>query len=289
MNFSYLTEGVTYTTNNIPKIIHQTWKNDRIPDNWKISNEKWREFHPDWKYMLWTDDLITEYMHEKHPEFLSIYKKYPYNIQRADAMRYFILYDYGGVYSDLDMYPLENIEKYIEDVRASSFFIFSANSACFTNSFMISQKGAPIWLEVQKKLREKVPWYAFGKHLHVMLSTGPLMLDWVLRNSNESYSVLPRLKFNPYAETEIGTDKPGTVIKSLMGKSWHSFDSTVYDVINGNKVFFITLGIAIIFLVIGLAIYLTITYYRLRHMKCDKVIDYCYNPMNTSLENIDVS
>jgi len=34
----------------------------------------------------------------KFPWFLDTYKSYPYGIQRADALRYFVLYEYGGVY-----------------------------------------------------------------------------------------------------------------------------------------------------------------------------------------------
>jgi hypothetical protein len=35
---------------------------------------------------------------EKFPWFLESWLKYPYNIQRADVLRYFVLYEYGGIY-----------------------------------------------------------------------------------------------------------------------------------------------------------------------------------------------
>ena len=35
--------------------------------------------------------------------FLAPYRSYPYDIQRADAIRYFILYEFGGLYLDLDI------------------------------------------------------------------------------------------------------------------------------------------------------------------------------------------
>jgi hypothetical protein len=38
--------------------------------------------------------LITE----KFPWFLDTYKAYPHNIQRADVLRYFVLYEFGGIY-----------------------------------------------------------------------------------------------------------------------------------------------------------------------------------------------
>ncbi len=285
MDLTYLTENINYTSNHIPKIIHQTWKDEEIPDHWKISNQKWKELHPDWKYMLWTDKLIDQYMNESHADYYDLFKKYPYNIQRVDMMRYFILYDFGGVYSDLDIYPLENIEPHIQDLGVQALFVFSANFSVFTNAFMISQKGSPIWLEVHQKLREKIPWWAFGKHLHVMTSTGPMMLDSVLRNSNQSYGVLPRLKFNACAENEIGDPKPGAVLHSLVGNSWHAFDSTLYNLINGNKVLFIILAVLIFILIIVFLIYFGIIYYRFTSVKRSKIIKYCNDPLNINPTN----
>lgn len=42
-------------------------------------------------------------LQETFPWFLPTFLAYPYQIQRVDAIRYFILYHYGGVYMDLDM------------------------------------------------------------------------------------------------------------------------------------------------------------------------------------------
>ena len=38
---------------NIPKIIHQTWKDNNIPEKWKLSQTMWQKHHPDWQYILW--------------------------------------------------------------------------------------------------------------------------------------------------------------------------------------------------------------------------------------------
>ena len=42
-------------------------------------------------------------MNKEYSSFLPVYESYPYNIQRVDAARYFILYHFGGVYLDLDI------------------------------------------------------------------------------------------------------------------------------------------------------------------------------------------
>lgn len=38
----------------------------------------------------------------RYPWFLDTFDGYPFPIQRADAIRYFVLAHYGGVYLDLD-------------------------------------------------------------------------------------------------------------------------------------------------------------------------------------------
>ncbi|RAK90422.1 hypothetical protein BO79DRAFT_143417, partial [Aspergillus costaricaensis CBS 115574] len=42
---------------------------------------------------------------------LLIYKRYPYNIQRADIIRLLIIYSKSNIYSDLDISP--KLAKYI--------------------------------------------------------------------------------------------------------------------------------------------------------------------------------
>ena len=36
----------------IPKIIHQTWKNETVPEMWSIAQYSCRDLHPDYKYIV---------------------------------------------------------------------------------------------------------------------------------------------------------------------------------------------------------------------------------------------
>jgi hypothetical protein len=36
----------------IPKIIHQTWKNETIPEAWSIAQYTCRDLHPDYQYIV---------------------------------------------------------------------------------------------------------------------------------------------------------------------------------------------------------------------------------------------
>jgi len=99
----------------IPKIIHQTWSTESIPDEFQLLSDTWKELHPSWEYILWTDKMNRDFIIQHFPDFLGKYDAYPDNIQRVDAVRYFILYHYGGVYIDLDFECLENIEPLLEE------------------------------------------------------------------------------------------------------------------------------------------------------------------------------
>ena len=81
----------------VPKIIHQQWKNTTVPKRFKQWQQKWQKIfpEPEYKYMLWTDASGKKLIEEHYPFFLKTYNEYPFGIQRADSMRYFILHRYG--------------------------------------------------------------------------------------------------------------------------------------------------------------------------------------------------
>lgn len=49
----------------IPKIIHQTWKNDEIPEKWKIAQFTWYALNPRWDMV----DLSLLCSLDYHPDY----------------------------------------------------------------------------------------------------------------------------------------------------------------------------------------------------------------------------
>src|SRR5687768_5764884 len=117
----------------IPKIIHQTWKDNDIPEHWKDSPEAWKLHHPNWEYRFWTDSDLRNLIRDKYPWFLEIYDNYPYPIQRVDAARYFILYTFGGIYSDLDILPNRPFDQLLRE-GSGVFLVSSPNANILTNA-----------------------------------------------------------------------------------------------------------------------------------------------------------
>lgn len=78
-------------------------------DEYRKNLEKWRRMHRDspWQVSILRNrhDGLAEIVKEHFPWFWLTYKGYPKNIQRCDTIRYMLMYQYGGVYSDLDVNP----------------------------------------------------------------------------------------------------------------------------------------------------------------------------------------
>jgi mannosyltransferase OCH1-like enzyme len=215
----------------IPCIIHQTWKNLDVPKEWQISQKGWKEHHPDWIYILWTDEDIFVYISEFHPEFIELFINFPHGIQKADAMRYFVLHDFGGVYSDLDLAPVKNLKEYF-DQGMDLYFLFSPNVNAFTNFIMASAPKEKIWRQIwDRLLHPKMPFWAIGKHLEVYYSTGPFMINDVIMCYPKTIGFLPKSVFAPVEiSEEYGKYTGGDAgVITLNGRSWNSFDSVIIN------------------------------------------------------------
>ena len=96
----------------IPRIIHQSWKVEQVPERWLAYQQSWRTHHPDYEYRLWTDEDNRAFVAEVFPEFLPIYDGYRHAVSRADLARVLVVCHFGGIYADLDceaVRPLDDL------------------------------------------------------------------------------------------------------------------------------------------------------------------------------------
>lgn len=216
----------------IPKIIHQTWKNKTIPDIWKESVESVKKYHKGYKYILWTDESMKRFVKKEYPEFYETYNNYPHPIQRCDAFRFLVLYKYGGIYIDMDIAckkPFTSLLKY------DLVLVKSANYDTLTNSFIISTKENPFMKYCIDHLIEYKDSYSlFGKHLHIMKSTGPFFIDSMANKyklkKRDNYHVLTKKEFSGDCNVcTAGDCEGGEYFTHVPGNSWHSLDSTIYN------------------------------------------------------------
>jgi len=168
----------------IPKIIHQTWKDDNPPAVLKCLSDTWKQQHPDWEYRLWTDDMNRAFISRYFPEFLARYDSYPSGIYRVDAVRYLVLYKLGGVFVDMDFECFRNISPLLQ--HASCVFGCEPAEHCtlhekdliISNAFMGVAPHHPFLEQVYDELMN---YSADTDHPnnHVLETTGPFMLSRV--------------------------------------------------------------------------------------------------------------
>jgi mannosyltransferase OCH1-like enzyme len=94
-----------------PKRIFQTWKEKKIHNAKLLSwQQSWTEKNKNYEYELWDDADNRLFISQYYPDFLPIYDSYDVNIKRVDAVRYFYLLKYGGIYADLDFVCLQSFD-----------------------------------------------------------------------------------------------------------------------------------------------------------------------------------
>ena len=86
----------TFSANTIPRIIHQSWESVNIPSKWQTWSDSWRVKNPDWEWVLWTNEDNRALVAEYAPWFLQTYDALPGEISRADVMRNFYMFFFGG-------------------------------------------------------------------------------------------------------------------------------------------------------------------------------------------------
>lgn len=176
----------------IPKIIHQTWKDNHLPKDFQSLVQTWRSMLPDWEYHLWTDNMNHEFVRSHYPDFLDKYDAYPKNIQRADAIRYLLLQTYGGLYVDLDFECLKpEFVSLLEDVDFMAGKEPYAHARRFgreyivCNALMASVPGHPFMeFVIQRMIKHPSGWNV-RQGRDILDSTGPFLLTDAYRDYSE--------------------------------------------------------------------------------------------------------
>lgn len=98
----------------IPRYIYQTFETQGVTPNMYKATESWRRLNPDYTY-LFLDDTQRQHFLEKYfsERVVKAYRKLIPGAFRADLWRYCMLYEYGGVYTDIDTTCLVGLGKVI--------------------------------------------------------------------------------------------------------------------------------------------------------------------------------
>ncbi|MGW9136562.1 glycosyltransferase [Streptomyces sp. NPDC055681] len=196
-------------------MIHQTWKDTDVSPEWQKWADSWRIHHPGWGYRLWTDADNRAFLQEHYPWFLPVYDGYPEAIMRADAIRYFLLDHFGGLYVDLDFECLKPVTEILDghdlvlgrEPDAHTRLLLARRRGfdrIVGNAFIASRPGHPLWAHVHRRL---VATHKLPSTLDV---TGPFFLTRAIDSAPEPESITvldPEVLYpevSPYATEMFG-------------------------------------------------------------------------------------
>ncbi len=196
----------------IPKLIHQTWKTDAIPDRFKAWSATWSRHNPQWQRRHWSDRALLDFVAQAFPEFLELYCSFAEGVKRADAARYLLLYKFGGVYADIDTECLASLDVLLDEERVVLSLEPSTHwhpiaavrglPHLVFNGVIASPPGHPFWLHVLERLR------ANRLANNILDATGPCLLtaSCLSYQSPKSLYVAPSTLFNGFDRWGVEPD-----------------------------------------------------------------------------------
>jgi len=155
----------------IPKKIHYCWlSGEEIPETLRNYMATWKKFLPEYEFILWDKEKFDVYsvrwVKEAYAE-----KKYAF---AADYIRFYALYNYGGIYLDTDVEVLKTFNPLLQSKSFMGFEYMSIPEAA-----VIGAESGVYWI---KKCLE----YYAGKSFYdskgkIKDLAVPIMMKAVLR------------------------------------------------------------------------------------------------------------
>jgi len=148
-------------------ILPPQYGSNRIHPSTKSNIDKWVNLNPniDLKQIIWTNNDCVKFLGEFNITFgedvLFWFNHEPDGRYKSDIVRLCLLYEYGGIYVDIDQEPLVSMQDYID--FNSVDFVGCSNMGLHnvSNGFIYSKKKSTIIkeniIEIIKRYRENGP------------------------------------------------------------------------------------------------------------------------------------
>ena len=194
----------------IPNIIHHIWMGDKpIPETNILCANSVKEHHPDFEYKLWKDPDVDHLMRTEFAEYYEKFNELPRLIMKIDIFRYFLMYKYGGLYTDMDYFmfkPFDLLQYNV--VIPCNRETESGSPECLGNCIFASKPNHLFWKSLMDSLftidRRKLD---FANDTNVdgsLMGTGPVFVHGMWKNyakSNGDIYIPKRSAFHPPTNT----------------------------------------------------------------------------------------
>ncbi|GJN84236.1 hypothetical protein PLIIFM63780_007792 [Purpureocillium lilacinum] len=135
----------------VPRIIHQVYldgttqmtpANRTIPQELEAARRTCESLHPTWEYKLWHSDEARTFIKSEYPSFLGIYDGLKTAQQRSDALSYFLVRYYGGIYIDMHIHCDANLEPLLFYPAWVAYY----GPGVLSNDIIAGEPGHPFWV-----------------------------------------------------------------------------------------------------------------------------------------------
>ncbi|CAK7567179.1 MAG: hypothetical protein SEPTF4163_005141 [Sporothrix epigloea] len=220
-NTSQATAGPEYA-DRVPAVMHHVVLGSRpaLPA-WMETRQSCLNFHEGWETHYWTDEAAAAFVADKFPHIKAVWDSYPFLIQKVDALRYMVLYEYGGVVLDMDL----RCKRALGPLRRFGFVAIEAVPVGFSSGFMMAERHNPLVGAIVDSLPDYNRRWLGLPYPTVMFSTGCHFASTIhaLQKDRSEYKVLRGPVDNPDMHKLNGA--VSTPIFDHLGSSaWHSFD-----------------------------------------------------------------
>jgi len=239
----------------IPRSIHQIWissiENKEMYKNFRIAANTCVELHSNYNYTLWTHKKILNWLKNEYSWFLPIYKNYQYDMQRIDAMKYILLFHFGGIYIDLDIechvpdLITAMILKNQTDNEPDIIFHMGGEGISANTDIMAAKQFHPFFKLAINRLRSANRWF-YLYHLTIIFSAGPTFLYGIYRK----YPLKENFYFIPNKLLW------GKLVGGVGGGTWYGKDTLFLVFFMNNQIFSCFLLLIIIIVLFYLFRYL---------------------------------
>ena len=214
-----------------PKILHQTWQSYEMPSPIAMCVESMRRVNPGWEHRFTTDADWSAAMNGHEIIDWKSLQRFPTGILKADVFRCVVLYENGGIYSDVDMLALRPLDSLLQAAMESGLVAedtemilttdhrvhcqtLYGNAEILMNNFMVARPKArflKIFLEHLHSLVKD----GFQGNTEPVSRTGPIALTRLVEEHGGveklKIAVIPYFWINPLPDMTL----------SFHGKEWY--------------------------------------------------------------------
>lgn len=211
--------------------------------------KNWQLLNPDWKVQLVTDEDFRKACKTISKECLELYDSFELIHLKIDLGRYVMLYLYGGIYVDMDMYVLRGLEtsnKITElldkasqgihvlglstlNLSMQESFVFVGRPNVINNAMMISSVKNPLlFMCIQTIITKSHKYQNSSTFSKISNSTGPVFInkffskfiDHPLSKTKFHIEVFPHYYFEPSPPIGHSDIREETIAIHKMEMSW---------------------------------------------------------------------